>query len=775
MKLVDPNDQVPDSSVRAERGASDGADEREKVAHGHLERIAAEMKRGFEDNKRVLSYGKYLELFAAHPVRYGRPAPHYVRDMFQHYGTETARRPWGKLTRYKLFDCPWETANERGREPTLVGHEELQGEIYRSLCNFAREGRANRLVLMHGPNGSAKSTVASCMLRALEDYSKHEEGALYRFHWIFPNRKTSRGSIGFGSTKSVESLESYAYLADEDIDARLVIELRDHPLFLIPAPERRPLLDDLWKKAGAPGAAPDWLRSGELSHKNKLIFEALLSSCGGDFAQVLRHVQVERYYISRRYRVGAITLGPEMSVDARERQITADRSVASLPTSLQATTLFEAFGELVEASGGVLEFSDLLKRPIDAFRYLQLTLETGQVALSQQTVFTNVVMIGSANDIHLHAFREHPEYPSFRGRIELVRAPYLRSYLDEARIYQEQIIPTFRRHVAPYVAKVAAEFALLTRMKKPDPSRYEKPLSEIVKGLTAVEKMVLYAEGEPPARLDNDKKKVLRANVERIYHESIAEEDYEGRVGVSPRTMRTLLFDAAQSAEYRCVSPFAVLKALDDMCKRGDELEWLKQKPLEGGYGDHRYFREQVRVRLIDRIEADMRTGSGMIEGQQYADLFRRYILNVSAFVKKEKMRNEVTGRDEAPDEKMMRDVEQLLGVESSAKDHRDTMISLIAAWAIDHPGEQPNHSEIFAGHVERMQTAAFGRLRQPFARLLRDTVTLLRDEGVGLEPGPRRAATEMLERMRALGYDENSGADAASALLRDRYADIVI
>jgi predicted Ser/Thr protein kinase len=449
--------------------------------------------------------------------------------------------------------------------------------------------------------------------------------------------------------------------------------------------------------------------------------------------------------------------------------------LSALPTSLQATTLFEAFGELIEASGGVLEFSDLLKRPIDAFRYLQITLETGQVSLSQQTVFTNVVMIGSANDIHLAAFREHPEYGSFRGRIELVRAPYLRSYLDEQRIYQDQIMPTFRRHVAPYTATVAAEFAVLTRMRKPDTSRFDKPLSEIVKGLTAIDKLVLYAEGEPPARLDNDKKKILRANVDRLYQETATDEEYEGRIGVSPRTMRTLLFDAAQSSEYRCVSPFAVLKCLDDLCKRVDELEWLKLKPLEGGYHDHRFFREQVKLRLLDRIEADMRIGSAMIEGQQYDDLFRRYILNVSAFVKKEKMRNPMTARDENPDEKLMRDVEQLLGVEGNAKDHRDTMISLIAAWAIDHPDQEPKHGEIFAGHVERMQTAAFARIRTAFARLLRDVVTWLRDEGVGLEPGPRRAATEMVERLAPLGYDRDSAADAVSALLRHRYADIVI
>src|SRR6185369_11737087 len=135
--------------------------------------------------------------------------------------------------------------SHHGREAPLVGHEELQAELYRSLSNFVQEGRANRLVLMHGPNGSAKSTAAACVLRALEHYSTLDEGALYRFHWVFPSRKTMRGSIGFGGEgggSSASDGTSYAHLDDDQIDARLVIELRDHPLFLLPVPERRALV-----------------------------------------------------------------------------------------------------------------------------------------------------------------------------------------------------------------------------------------------------------------------------------------------------------------------------------------------------------------------------------------------------------------------------------------------------------------------------------------------------------------------------------------------------
>jgi predicted Ser/Thr protein kinase len=765
------------------------ADDRVRLALSELDAIAGGIEQRFREGRRVLSFQQYVELFALDPIRHGRDAARYVRDMFDHFGTTVVPRPWGPLTRFRLFDLPWEAEAKHGRgvhgrDAALVGHEELQGEVYRALSNFVREGRANRLVLMHGPNGSAKSTVAACILRALEHYSTLDEGALYRFHWVFPSRKTMRGSIGFGSiAKASQGGASFAHLAEDQIDARLVMELRDHPLFLLPVPERRALVERLWATCRAEEPPPDWLMNGKLSHKNQQVFEALLASYGGSLAETLRHVQVERWFVSRRYRQGAVTIGPEVSVDASERQITADRSLASLPTSLQATTLFEAFGELVEAAGGVIEFSDLLKRPLDAYRYLQLTLETGEVSLPQQTVQTNVVMIGSANEVHLSAFREHPEFPSFRGRFELVRAPYLRSVVDEQRIYDSQIVPFVTRHVAPHATRVAAQFAVLTRMKQPEAKRYADALAPIVASLTAVEKMDLFATGAPPERLDPDAQKVLRAGIAALYHESDSSVDFEGRLGVSPREVRTVLLDAAQSHEHGCLSPFAVLGELDELCRRASEYDWLKEKPLAGGYHDHRLFREVVRARLLDSIEEEMRAASGLVDETRYSELFDRYVSHVGTWVKGEKLRNAVTGEHEPPDERIMREVEALLGVKGKSDDHRRGLISTIAAWAIDHPGEKIVNAVVFPQQIRRLREAVFTDRRRAVALGVRDLVSLLRDrkEGATVDPGrptlheeQRRNASTALERLRGMGYCDACALDAASAILRARFAELV-
>jgi serine protein kinase len=301
-------------------------------AASRVRAIAEHVEGRFRAGRRVLSFTQFLELFESEPLRYSRDASRYVRDVFEHYGRSTVRYPWGEFTRYKLFDLPWEPSEGRALpRGALVGQEQVQEEIYRAFSNFVREGRPNRLVLLHGPNGSAKSTIAACLMAALEDYSTLDVGALYRFHWVFPSQKTLRGSLGFGHERARSGdAESYAHLSDEEIDAKLLVEVRDHPLFLVPVQERRAMLQTAYARVGAAEPPNEWILRGQLSHKSQQVFEALLASYGGSYTEVLRHVQVERYFISRRYRVGAVTIGPQLSVDAAERQITMDRSLQSL-------------------------------------------------------------------------------------------------------------------------------------------------------------------------------------------------------------------------------------------------------------------------------------------------------------------------------------------------------------------------------------------------------------------------------------------------------------
>lgn len=743
-----------------------------------LKHIGAVVKDRFESQKRVLSFDEYLDLVGQHPWRHTRDAARYVRDCLDFYGREEVEQAGTKLTRWKLFDLEFDRPGENDdRHDFLVGQERLQASLYRILSNFVREGRINRLVLLHGPNGSAKTTFVNCLMRALEHYSEQDEGALYRFSWIFP-RGSDGKTIGFGSRDdSIAPGESFAHLPDERIDVKLTSELRENPLLLLPAAERTRFVSDLYTKHEVDAAPPRALANGELGHKNRQIFEALLTAYRGDLAKVLGHVRVERYYHSRRYRVGAVSIGPEMAVDAKERQISVDRSLGALPASLSSLSLYETVGELVDASGGILEFSDLLKRPLDAWRYLLIAIETGEVSLSFSQLPLNTLLLGTSNELHLSAFREHHEYRSFRGRLQPVRVPYLLDYRREQSIYENQIVPQVRRHVAPHASYVAALWAVLTRVRKPQADRYDnEKLGAIVGTLTPLEKAELYADGTIPQRFASEEGKELRAGLETVRRESDHWPNYEGLTGASPREIRNLLLDAAQDPGYACLSPLAVLAHIERLCE-ADDYEFLKEKPEEGGYHDHRAFVALVRERWLDRVDEEFRSSTGLVAETQYLDLFSKYVTHVSNWVKGERVLNTITGDYEDPDTSLFENVEGMLEVEEDARDtFRRDLISAVAGHFIDNPDDAVDYARVFPRHHAKLREASYQKLRAQLAEIAKDALAVLSGDEPVVERMGEERQTKAQATLDALyaghGYQKPSASDAIEELLRRRYTD---
>ena len=740
-----------------------------------LEAIREDVKARFEAQKRVLSYREYLALVQENPRRYTRDASRYLKDAMDFFGSYEVKRPSGPARRWRVFDL------ELGRENSghqaelklrdrLAGQEATQGTFYRILDGFEREGRANRLVLLHGPNGSAKSTFVACLMRGLEAYSEVDEGALYRFSWIFPKAREG-GGIGF--TTAADELgqtDTFAHLPDDRIIAKLQSSVREHPLLLLPRDVRQRLIARAYEAASVPEAAPDWVWTGQLARKNQQIFQALLTAYRGDLDRVLAHIQVERFYVSRRYRVGAVTIGPQMSVDASERQITADRSIESLPASLSALTLFEPFGELVDASGGIVEFSDLLKRPLEAWKYLLLAIENGEVSLQMSNLPINAVMVASSNELHLSAFRQHPEYNSFRGRIVRIRMGYLLDVHREREIYDGQIVPQIPKHVAPHTTYVAALWAVLTRLRKPDASRYsDSELGTIVASLTPLEKADLLTDGAVPSRFDADQAKILGRAVPEVEQEAAAVSDYEGISGASPREVRMLLLDAASDYDEPCVSPVTLLQKMAEFCER-DDYEFLKAQP-DGPYRDHRAFVDQVRERWLDLVEGELRAASGLIDEQSPLSSFDRYVTHVSHWVKKERIFNPVTGQDEEPDIDLMKRVEKSLGSED-ADGFRNELLGAVAAWAIDHPDQEVDYETLFPHFIDQLRRAYFDERRSQIGEIGRAIVAVI-DEEDGVDPELREAAQQALQVLIGVhGYERSSAKVALGALVDARYHD---
>ena len=736
-----------------------------------LAELSSEMREGFVRNRRVMSFGEYIDLAHKDMARQVRSAAQYLRDVFDHFGTTKVRRPRGEATRFNLFDCPWDDGKD-----CLRGQEDVQTAIYRLVSNFAREGRTNRLILLHGPNGSAKSTVVACIQRAMEHYSQLDEGALYRFNWIFPTQHASKGGIGFaGARDGVGDGESYAYLEDDLVEAKISDELRDHPLLLLPRDKRRQFVSSQLEHEMAAGFRPArHLYDGDLSHRNRQIFEALLSAYHGDLARVLRHVQVERFFISRRYRQAVATVEPQMAVDVRTRQLSMDRSLASLPSALHSVSLFEMQCELVDANRGMLDFEDLLKRPFESWKYLLGVVENRTTSLDFGTLEVDTVFFATSNESYLAAFKEVPEFQSFKGRMELVRAPYLLDVRVEKQIYDEHIEQGIAsgsgRHVAPHVAWVAALWAVLTRLRRPQLDKYAGRLSAMVARLGPLEKAMLYF-GEASDKFSQEEQKELMAGVESMARETDAEVEYEGRTGASPREIKLVLLNAAHSENYLCTSPFAVLDELAELARATTVYEFLRQSPAPGGYQEHATFVDTVRAALLDRIADEVRISMGLVEERRYIEHFERYVTHVSYWVKHEKVPNPMTGADEDPDQDLMADVERLLGVRSSGMspaDFRHEVISKIGAWSLDNPDRRPDYEQIFPRPIADLREAFFTERKRQVTKINEDLLVFLVDGPDKMQPEAVSAVKITLDNLKQrFGYCDMCAKDAVLALLK--------
>lgn len=742
-----------------------------------LAKVEQTIRREFDANRRILSFEEYLHWLTEKPERQLRGTARYSADMMDHFG----RTPIGDgesapthlpsmllgLSRFKLFDEPVDGVSHK-----VVGQEYVQNQIYRALRTFSRQGLNNKLILLHGPNGSAKSSITHAMMSGLERYSHSDEGALYTINWIFPLDAVTKGGIGFGNTGPREAVTSYAKLADDQISSRLPCELRDHPLLLIPPAHRLNFLIDLLGEKTAQelwDTMPIYLTQGDLCHRCRQIADALVLAHQGDYRKVLMHIQVERFYYARRYRKGLVTIEPQMHVDAQAQQVTLSKSIAGLPTSLQSVSLFSMTGDLVDGNRGLIEFSDLLKRPVDAFKYLLTACETGSINVGNHIAYLDTLLLGSTNELQLDSFKEFPDFTSFKARIELVRVPYLLSVSQEQEIYAPILKQVaLDKHVSPHVAWTAALWSVLSRLKKPNSVNYSPSVASIVSNLSPLEKAKLYDAGEIPAQLGAEDRKLLRSSLRRLRDEYINVPYYEGRIGASAREIKSILYEAAQNTEFACLSPLAVLRQMEDFVKRVSEYEFLKQE-VKDGYHDSVEFIATVRAEYLTRIDREVRDSIGLYDSAQWSEFLKKYVQQVSHVLKKEKVKNAMTGKLDDPDFALIEEFEKIISAPEARDPFRQGVISQVGAWSLDHPGQTVDYSLVFPEFWRKLEKHYY-ESQKALLKKMSDALILYQHAANDTE-GDRLAKQTVDNMTQRLGYCESCAREVITFLMKSRYS----
>ncbi len=736
------------------------------------------VRKEFESHRRAMSFDQYLMLLGEQPKRQLRSSAMYLVDMMDHFGKTPVNegitvegKEKSAIYHFHLFDSPIEGIVQR-----LVGHEDVQTKIYRTLKSFIRQGASNKLLLLHGPNGSAKTTLVRALMGGMERYSQLDEGAVYSFDWVFPADRLTKKEMGIQSySKEENNQDSFAHLTEEDLSARIPSNLRDHPFLLIPAEHRKLLLQELLGEKQADGIwqdLPGHLQTGGLNHRCNMIFEALLTGYNGDYRKVLRHIQVKRFFYSKRYREGLVSIEPQLHVDANYQQLTMTKSISALPPSLQGLNLFDLKGDLIEGNRGIVEYSDLLKRPLDAFKYLLMLCETGTVNVGSTSIQSDAVLIGSGNELHLDSFKEMPDFSSFKARIELIRVPYLLRVSQEREVY-DLILDRVRteKPVAPHTAWTLALWAVLTRLKKPNSVNYPPSVSSVISNLSPLDKAKLYDTGEMPAHLSPDERKLLRSNIAKLRDEYINIPYYEGRMGASAREVRTILYDATQIPEHPSLTPLAVMSAMEQFVKRVSEYEFLKQD-VKDGFHDARDFIGIVRKEYLNIVDREVREAIGLYDSKQWEEFIKKYVNQISHLLKKEKIHNPMTGKREDPDLSLIREFETIVEApkEGPSLEHfRKNLISQVGAWSLDHVKEDVQYAKVFPEYWTKLEKHYYEGQKSLLTKMhnalmvFEDTIDEVSEES----KLAKKTVQNLVDRF---GYDPHSAREVIHFLMRRRY-----
>lgn len=711
----------------------------------------------------VLAFEDYMNLFEKNPQKEVRPSCVYLRDMFDYFGANANGS-------FKLF------SREHADAPPVHGQVKTQRKIYQYLQNFVEEGYNNKFILLVGPNGSSKSSLVKKIMLSAEDYAATDEGSLFSFSWVFPIDQFVKGSLGLSGTLSDKNIHSYAFLEDKDISAIITSELKDHPLLLIPKKTRQSLIEKAFKndQTKLETIRKSYLYNGDLSQRNRLIFDALLKSYKGNYQDVYKHIRVERLLINRRYSIGATTIEPQLHVDAHLQQITMDRRLASLPPSLQSLNLFSLSGEVVLANRGILEFSDLLKRPLDTFKYLLMTMESKTINLQGILTELDIFFIGSSNEIHFAAFKQHPDFNSFKGRFNFLRVPYLMSYKEEEKIYIEQISKLKEQATfEPHSLAALCLWSIMTRMRAPVSKNFkDEKLGKITEALNPLEKCLLYSDKETPDTIDSESRQILKMSVDEVFNEYENDSMYEGKFGISPREVKQIIYDLAYN--HQNITFTEVMEYLKTLSDKKAEYDFLNISH-QGDYHNPRRFIELIEEWCLDILDNEVRESLGLIDERSYEEYISRYIMSINAVIKGEKVKNNMTGKFEAPDSFFIKEFESNVHMNEAPEKFRSNLIARLGAYALDHRGKPIVYSDVFEDLVHLLQESFRKEQKKIIDKIGKNLVLYLAEKKDGSNHNLSQDAREPIENViktlqDKYHYSENGAISSLQHLLKLRY-----
>lgn len=577
------------------------------------------------------TFKDYLEKVQKDPTIV-RNAHQRVYDMVVAPGFEDYTKFRQKMRRWKFFD----DAEDKGKDAIFGIDTELNELV--QLLKAAAEGYGveRRILLLHGPVGSSKSTIARLLKKGLERYSKTNAGALYTFQ-ILDMEATERS----GKEEWVTS------------------PMHEEPLKLLPEEVREEFIKDLFE-GKKDLRYPITAHRGTLDPASRKFWSLYMEELQGDWERIIHErIRIKRLTISEKDRVGIGTYQPkdEKSQDATELTGDINYRKIALYGSDSDPRAFNFDGEFNVANRGIIEFIEVLKLET-AFLYDLLGATQEKKIKPRKFAQTDIdeLIIGHTNNPEYRKLVSNDFMEALRDRTIKVDVGYNLELSEEIKIYERDFAKPVK-HVAPHTLKVAAMWAVLTRLKDPKDTN-----------LNLMQKLKLY-DGKtlPGYTIDN---------VQELRSEG--KESQEGMDGISPRFIQDKLSKSLANDRYSHVNPFIVMNEI---------REGLSNHALVSNKDAKQRYEallEQVKEEYTDIVKNEVQRAIAADE-EGIARLCANYVDNVKAYCQKEKMKNKYTGQDEEPDEPLMRSIEEKIEIPKSRKDDfRKELMNYIGALAVD-------------------------------------------------------------------------------------------
>ncbi|HEX9641531.1 MAG TPA: serine protein kinase [Candidatus Krumholzibacteria bacterium] len=574
------------------------------------------------------SFEEYMAIVQENP-RIIRSAYQRLYDMIVAYGTEEYTEYKKTITHYNFFNDPFNDG-----EDAIYGADIPLMKLVNVFKSAAYGyGTEKRVILLHGPVGSAKSTIVRLLKHGIEEYSKTPAGMLCTYRW---------------DLSGVEGMEELGFVSP----------MHEEPLKLIPAEFRPKVIANLLKGKELPYPVRV---EGELNPACRHTFSLLMERYKGDWKQVMNHVRVKRLILSEKDRIGIGTFQPKDEKNQDSTELTGDinyRKIAIYGSDSDPRA-FNFDGEFNIANRGIVEFIEVLKLDV-AFLYDLLGASQEHKIKPKKFAQTDIdeVIIGHTNEPEYRKLQNNEFMEALRDRTVKIDIPYITKLDKEIQIYEKDYSNEKVRgkHVAPHTLEMAAMWAVLTRLETPKKAN-----------LSLLQKLKLY-NGQSVSGFTEDNVKELRKEAER-----------EGLDGVSPRYVQDKLSNCLVSNESETsINPFMVLNELEAGLKQST---LITSGELRGHYKELFIF---VREEYENIVKGEVQRAISADE-DAIGRLCSNYIDNVKAYTQKEKVRNKYTGQDEEPDERLMRSIEEKIEIPESRKDDfRREIMNYIGALSLD-------------------------------------------------------------------------------------------